>query len=80
MEDSQRIQFQLGLLYLAADRPADALIHFNKVTQYSPADNSWYKALTLLKLNRMDEAKKELQTLVTNEKWGASAIKLLKQI
>lgn len=79
-EDSQRIQFQLGLLYLAADRPADALIHFNKVTQYSPSDNSWYKALTLLKLNRMDEAKKELQTLVTNEKWGASAIKLLKQI
>lgn len=79
-EDSQRIQFQLGLLYLAVDRPADALIHFNKVTQYSPADNSWYKALTLLKLNRMDEAKKELQTLVANEKWGASAIKLLKQI
>ncbi|MBK6479261.1 MAG: hypothetical protein IPF93_13510 [Saprospiraceae bacterium] len=78
--NSQRIQFQLGLLYLAADSPAVALIHFNKVTQYSPADNSWYKALTLLKLNRMDEAKKELQTLVTNEKWGASAIKLLKQI
>ncbi|MBK7372839.1 MAG: hypothetical protein IPJ09_15630 [Saprospiraceae bacterium] len=78
--NSQRIQFQLGLLYLAVDRPADALIHFNKVTQYSPADNTWYKSLTLLKLNRMDEAKKELQTLVSNEKWGASAIKLLKQI
>ena len=62
-QKDDRVNFVLGLAYLGTEQFETALARFNEVSEEfdQPDVFHWYKGLVLIKLNRMEEAKEELE-------------------
>ncbi len=60
---SAELNYHLGVLQLMQDQPALALTHFQAAGNYNPTGSSWHQALTLIKLDRRDEAVPLLEAL-----------------
>lgn len=80
LEKNDRINFQLGILYLIQENARQASIEFDKVKEYKHIDLPWYKALTYLKMGDKSKAIEVLISLKNNEKWSKKANSILEKL
>lgn len=78
-------EFFLGIAYIEADKPMEALERLQAVINSENADYSgaarWYASLTYLSLGENEKAEKLLNDLTNkNSEWSSSAAELLKQL
>jgi tetratricopeptide (TPR) repeat protein len=83
--DNTNALFYLGQCKLELQQPKEALQNFNAVLK-QPANifteaAQWYKALSLIKMNKINKAKKELQQIMQNQgEYAKRADELLKSL
>ena len=78
------VKFYQGICYLVLNQPQQAIDHFETIRNQNSGPYStpmyWYKALALLKLNKVEDAKLFLETVAKNgetKKLRSQAVELL---
>lgn len=78
---SSETYFWSGVIHLRLDEPETALEDFNKVKVSHNEDKAWYSALSLLSMNRVDEARKALYAISQSSSvWKKMASDLLEKL
>ncbi len=77
---TQRIDFQMALLSLLLDKPAEAIDLFNGISSYNLPEVNWYLALCWLKLEDIEKARYYLNRIEAGSRWYDKGRELEKKL
>ncbi len=74
---TERIRFQIALLYLMAGQPREAIVMFQSIRDYNQSEIYWYTALGHLSLGDPDNAKAKLKDIGDDSRWYQKSRELM---